>query len=240
MHASELQTKMGTGWQVIADSHPMVVDLVLRAAELTAALDQTHRAGRNCIPFSQLSLLIGVFQHDIYDLNIVATNSESTTDSRESIYQISRLSLQIYSEVVFFPAPEPSRVRERLAEQLRRALTLYLCMKPPGADDVYQELIQWATIMGTVASEATRHRMWYLRQVRNIIIEDSLTWKQLESSLFSFLWWDYTFEEHVLDIWNNAQAFAEEEKVFTANASTDDSQGSFRVAAACSNRAPDD
>ncbi len=214
MQASQLRVMMGTGWQAIADSHSTVVDLALRAADLTSALDQTFRAGLNCLPFSQLSLLIGVFQHDLYDLNFVANNSELATDDSDRIYHMSRLGLLIYSEVVLFPAPEPSRVRERSAEQLRRVLTLQHSKRIPQVDDIHRDLVSWATVMGAVAAEATRHRDWYLRQLKNMILDNNLTWDKIKNSIVSFLWWEYTFEEHMLDIWNDAQALTEDAQSF--------------------------
>ncbi len=223
-HAIQLYTIMGTGWQVMAESHPKIVDLALRAVELTSAVDQSYRVGRNCLQFSQLTLLVTVFQHDLYDLAFRAETSDLVAADLSCIFQISCLSLQIYSDVVLFPAPESSAVRQRLAEQLRQALTLYQSRERSEADDRDRKLVRWATVMGAVASESTSYRDWYLRQIKNMIVNDNLTRESLKDSLVSFLWWEYAFEEHVLDIWDDALISTAEKRVFTVRAVADVSQ----------------
>jgi hypothetical protein len=199
---------MGSGWKILAESHPEIMKLALRAGEITAALDQSCRAGQGCLPFSQLTLLGIAFQHDLYNLESPVDRSSSHDDSSHWIFEICRFALQIYSDVVLFPAPESSRVRQRLAAQLWGPLAAYNTARNPETDAGYRELILWATVMGAVSSEATRHRDWYLRQLIKMVIDQNLSWEIFRRSLTRFLWWEYTLGEHGRDIWKNAWELA--------------------------------
>ncbi|KIW67785.1 hypothetical protein PV04_07014 [Phialophora macrospora] len=206
--AAELCFNMGSGWKMLTESHPEIVKLALRAGEITAALDQSCRAGQGCLSISQLTLLGTVLQHDLYSLEPPADRSSSHDDDYHSIFDICRFALQIYSDVVIFPAPESSRVRQRLAAQLWGPLAAYNAAHNPDTDTSHRELILWAIVMGAVSSEATRHRDWYLRQLLKMVIDQNLGWEIFKRSLATFLYWEYTLGEHVRDIWKDAWGLA--------------------------------
>ena len=199
---------MGTGWDVLQHIHPKIVNMALRATDLTVALDQTCRGGTGCLTLGQISLLAFVFQYDLCDLNPATESPRISPGSSDQLFMICLLALQIYSDVVLFPIAETYGIRPRRARQLQTALISYSTTRDLATDHLYRELILWATIMGAVSSEATRHREWYLRQIMNVIIEKKLTWDHLQSCLVRFLWWDYTFDEHVRAIWKDAWATA--------------------------------
>ncbi|ETI21852.1 hypothetical protein G647_05921 [Cladophialophora carrionii CBS 160.54] len=206
--AAELCFNMGSGWKMLAESHPEIVKLALRAGEITSALDQSCRGGQGCLPFPQLVILAIAFQHDLYSLESPADHSSSPEDACCWTSEICRFALQIYSDVVLFPAPESSGVRQRLAAQLWGPLAAYNAARDPDTDTCYRELILWATVMGAVSAEATKHRDWYLRQLVKMVIDQNISWEIFKRSLARFLWWEYTLGEHVRDIWKDAWGLA--------------------------------
>ena len=201
--AVRLLSVLGKGWGEMRNTQPILARLAQRAALLTEALDQTWRAGPRHLSYRELCLLALVLQHDLYSTNTSPSSLEESPAKNE-VFNVSRLALQIYSEVVLFPLAGVYAGKRRLAVELCEALTRYKRSKSSDVDGKYTRLVLWAVVMGAVASEALELRDWYLRELNQITREENLSWNDLKTSLTQYLWWDYTFEEHTRDIWNDA------------------------------------
>ncbi|KAJ9616904.1 hypothetical protein H2200_000624 [Cladophialophora chaetospira] len=201
---------MGSGWIDLQRNHPQIVNMALRAAELTVALDQAVRGGNGCLTLGQMSLLAFVFQYDLCNLNPDMKNLLLAAGSSpwDQLSMICLFGLQIYSDVVLFPNAEFYGIRPRLARWLQAALTAHRLTEDSSTDLSYWEVILWATVMGAVAAEGTRHRHWYLFQLSTIMVDRELSWESLQDHLRRFLWWDYTFDERLSKIWEDARAVA--------------------------------
>jgi len=211
VRAWELLSTMASGFDILEDTHPDIVELARRAAELTASLDQSWETRPGHISLVHMSLLTLVFQYDLYSLN-GPENGRAGLNYANIMFHISRLSLQIFSDIVLFPSAEVYGTKLRLAKELRQTLLVYHRTRLP-ADDIYWDMILWAVVMGTVSAEVTKYRDWYLRTLVNMVLELNLSWNDLKRRLQNFLWWDYTFEEHVKAIWKDAWGAASEESL---------------------------
>ncbi len=138
----------GRGWQVLQDDHPEIVKLALYAIRLTACLDQSHRRGPDCFSLKDLGILATVFQHDLYELNPAAGGGDRKQDP---IFNVARLALQIYSDLVLFPAAETYHAKDRLCRELSGILREYFDVGAPRFDE-HKTLVLWAAVMGVVGS----------------------------------------------------------------------------------------
>ena len=208
--ATLFRQTMGKGWIILQRNCPQLVEMAFRAADLTVALDQTIRGGNGCLTLGQMGLLAFVFQYDLCDLNPDTKNLRLPAWSLplDQLSMICLLGLQIYSDVVLFPNAEFYGIRPRLARWLQEALTVHTPTDDSSTDALHWELILWTTVMGAVAAEGTPYRDWYLLQLRTMIVDIELGWESLQTHLWSFLWWDYTFNEHVRRIWEDAKIVA--------------------------------
>jgi hypothetical protein len=216
LEATKLLSTLGQGWRGLQNTQPLLAGLAQRAALLTVALDQTWRAGAGHLPYRVLCLLALVFQHELYSTNASPCFSEKSLESSDELFNIGRLALQVYSEVVLFPLTGVYAARPRLAAELRGALIRYKQTKDVEREGEYTSLLLWAVFMGAVASEGIRLRDWYLKQVNQIVARENLVWDDVESRLTRYLWWEYMFEEHTRDIWEDARSLVSRRQIFVS------------------------
>jgi hypothetical protein len=79
--------------------------------------------------------------------------------------------------------------------------------------NAHSRLLLWVTVMGTIISEGTDHRDWYLRKLLHLMGKMNLkpeSWTVFKGILVTFLWWDYVFEDHARDIWDDAWSMVSE------------------------------
>ena len=202
--AARLQSVLGKAWGEMRNTQPILARLAQRAALLTVALDQTWRAGPGHLSYRELCLQALVLQHDLYNTNASLSLFEKSPAKEDEIFNVGRLVLQIYSEVVLFPLAGVYSGRLRLAVELCGALTRCKQSRSSDVDGSHTRLVLWAVVMGAVASEALKLRDWYLNEFNQIVTKENLSWNDLKTFLTRYLWWDYTFEEHTRDIWNDA------------------------------------
>ncbi|KEF54833.1 uncharacterized protein A1O9_09275 [Exophiala aquamarina CBS 119918] len=202
----ELMLEMRTGWctSVLQNSHPDIVKLAIRAAQLTVALGQNHRAGEGHLSLPVICALTTVFQHDLNELN--PQEIRVPKEHHNDMFDACRLGIQIFSDLILFPTAQSFSAKPRLITDLRRILTAYHLSEEGamGNSDPNSRLLLWITFMGTVISEGTGHRDWYLRKLLYLVRKMSLqseSWTVFKGILVTFLWWDYVLEDHARDIW---------------------------------------
>ncbi len=190
----------GRGWQVLEDDHPEIVLLALYAIKLTACLDQGHRCGFESLALKDLAILATIFQHDLYKLNPAPGTKNLVCDL---IFDIARLGLQIYSDLVLFPAAETYHAKHRLCQELLATTRMFFETGAPRFDET-KMLVLWALVMGAIGSDTAYRRDWYLRRIIGLVIQLDHDWESFKASMEYFLWWDYIFEARVSDIWKEA------------------------------------
>ena len=192
----------GQGWQFLQDLHPEVVKLAMYAIRLTACLDQSHRGGLGRFSLKELGLLGTIFQHDLYEINPMPGAGDLVHDPT---FNITRLALQIYSDLVLFPAAEIYHARNRLYRELMGALRDYF---DAGYSpySVQQVLALWAVVMGAMVSEFTYERGWYLQKMSELLTELDLEWGTFKTCMEQFIWWDYMLDDRARDTWEAALA----------------------------------
>ncbi|KAJ9605084.1 hypothetical protein H2200_010474 [Cladophialophora chaetospira] len=190
----------GHGWHVLQEDHPELVELALCGIRLTACLDQSHRRGAGCFPLKDLGILATSFLHDLYELEPALGAGILDPDP---IFDIARLALQIYSDLVLFPAAETYRAKDRLCRELLGILKGYFDGGVPNSDE-HSALVLWAVVLGATGSESPYHRGWFLRRMTKLVVQLNHRWETSKTSMKQFLWWDYIFEERMKDIWEEA------------------------------------
>jgi len=200
--AKQHLSALGKGWLGMQESQPLFSRLARRAALLTAALDQTMRAGPGHLSYAEVCVSAFMLQHDLCLTNPSSSFGEDAPESGDEVSDICRLSLHIFFEVVLFTAVGVYAAKPRLATELRVALTR---IQKRRNTNQYSELILWAVFMGAVAAEDDFNlRDWYLVRFDQIVIQQDLGWLALKRQLTEYLWWDFTFEERTRDIWRDA------------------------------------
>jgi hypothetical protein len=190
----------GRGWQILQQDHPDIVKLALYAIRLTACLDQTQRRGPEHLSLKELGILATIFQHDLYELNPTLGAGDLT---RDPLSNIARLALQIYSDLVLFPAAETYHAKDRLCRELLATLRQYFSDGAPQFDEL-KVLILWAVVLGAIASDSTYNRDWYLRRMIGLVIQLDLDWDTFKACMEQFIWWDYMFDDRVSNAWAEA------------------------------------
>ncbi|OCT46625.1 hypothetical protein CLCR_02097 [Cladophialophora carrionii] len=190
----------GRGWQVLQQDHPDILKLGLYAIRLTACLDQTYRRGPEHLSLKELGILATIFQHDLYELNPILGAGDL---SRDPLSNIARLALQIYSDLVLFPAAETYHAKDRLGRELLATLREYFSGRAARFDEL-KELILWAVVLGAVASDSGYNRDWYLRRMAGLVIQLDLDWDTFKTCMEQFIWWDYMFDDRVRKAWEEA------------------------------------
>ena len=154
--AAELFALSEMGWKasMIAESYPELVIIAIRAARLTAAVDQSYRHGKGGLPYFVLCGLATIYQHDLNQFNPA---NEDTFDEEiipGDIFHVVRLAIQIFSNLVLFPLSQGWAAKPRLRTDMKRALIAYgpLLRQPGPKDNEYYpdsaSLILWESSHG--------------------------------------------------------------------------------------------
>ncbi|KAK5040164.1 hypothetical protein LTS07_000661 [Exophiala sideris] len=200
--AKQFLSILGRGWLEMPESQSLFSRLAQRAALLTAALDQTMRAGQGHLTYAEVCVSAFMLKHDLCLTNPSSSFDDAGPEIGDELANICRLALHVFFEVVLFPAVGTYAAKPRLASELRTALTRFQKRK-----DIVQyfKLILWAVFMGTVAAEDDpKLRNWFLVRFNLMVIQEDLGWLALKQQLTEYLWWDFTFEERTRDIWRDA------------------------------------
>ena len=211
--AQSLFSTMQTGWStsILIKRHADLVVLAINAARLTAVLDHSQRRCEGSVPMFVICGLTTVYQHDLNQMNPQSADTFVPERNPDDIFHVARLAIQIYTNLVLFPLSLGWASKPRLCKDMRRALTAYhhvsrpiLLEDTPNFDD-QSTLLLWATVMGTVISEGMRDRYWYMRRLIHLISKMDFaanSWTKFRAILVRYLWWDYVFDQHARDIWD--------------------------------------
>jgi hypothetical protein len=120
----------------------------------------------------------------------------------DCVYEIVRLSLLVYNNMVVYPMPPISGVQARLTKSLRAALDCLLRMDSSMA--VYHSSwLVWSIMLGGISGESNEDQDWF-RDIFCILLEANPglhEWQSLSDLLFSFLWSEYVLDEEAFDFW---------------------------------------
>lgn len=167
---------------------------------VVAALDQHVREGKNSASLPELLRARNAVQYHL----LCVRAGESISDTGQSLFDICRLGLLIFSNMVLFPLPTESGVAEMLVGSLRerllesQALESHVCMWSQHAD-----FLTWIVVLGSMAATATSHSHWYTQCLADIILGDCpQEWHHLENTTLSrYAWWNYTCSSLGHGIW---------------------------------------
>lgn len=216
LEAHTLCSNLGRGFLVVRDTSSELFKIVLRAAELTAALDQLHRLGVGHLDGLEMAMLTIVFQHNLYSLSRPLSTTVAETQSlREYRYDLCRVSLAIYSDFVLFPSTPGYNVQPRLAGEVSQLLLAIDKEDTATADgDGWSDILLWATVMGGIAANgASSRRRWYQERLYRQTIMKGISFTQLTNCMSTLLWWDHVFEDRLADLWMEALHFGQPQAV---------------------------
>lgn len=164
------------------------MEVIGMSCVLLAGLDQYLRETASAPSLPSLVRARSVFQHRLTSLQPI---DMTCAIFDEQIREICRVTLLIFSNMVFFPLPHVSGVNTRLVASLRYSISI------TGDEFFLQnlELMTWALMVGGIAAFPTEHRSWFASTFRNNLIWHANDWSEVEGILGAHLWWDYVCED---------------------------------------------
>lgn len=122
----------------------------------------------------------------------------------ECLYEIVRLSLLAYNNLVVYPMPPVSGVQVRLTKSLRVALEYLLAMN--GSESLYRShWLVWSIMLGGISGERDEDRDWY-RDLFCLLLEINPglhEWQSLVDLLSSFLWSGSVLDSEGFEFWSD-------------------------------------
>ena len=209
--ANDLLATLGVGFRLRDHGSDFQLrQLLLSACRLTAAIDEFHRNAAGRSPLYILVVQAISFQHRMLCLPPTSTvetePGQIGLEDEDYIYQITRLTTFIYSDLVIFPTAEARQGRQCLASLLKEQLLLYFQnhRHQLSASSTFDHLLLWSLVLGGIASYNSANREWYAMQVFEHITSRELTWEGLQAILRTFLYWDYVLAPPTEDLWVEA------------------------------------
>ncbi|EXJ69977.1 uncharacterized protein A1O5_07050 [Cladophialophora psammophila CBS 110553] len=199
-----LSEKLGHGFHGIDKALTAgVCEAVGRGVEATVALDHYHRH-ENCQPrLVDVMLAANEAQRSFLELN-----SKEGFGLEQLVHSCCRLGSLIYSDMVLFPMPSCTKIKPRLAQELRQFLEESQEMQviiEEGKDSI-SDMILWVLVMGGIAAAFTENRQWFQTRLRRRIKSDakfkSGTWAEFKWHVSKFLWWDPVVDGPAMKLWN--------------------------------------
>ncbi|KIW82118.1 hypothetical protein Z517_05145 [Fonsecaea pedrosoi CBS 271.37] len=139
------------------------------------------------------------------------THSISETFS-DHIYDIARIALRIYSNLILFPMNPSGGTSRILAGALREAI-----MESERANpwqlfpDTCKRMMLWALVLGGIqvddgVTDANAERTWFVEQLADVMsFIDVLSWHQVEECLAAFMWLDIILNPTAVELWADAR-----------------------------------
>lgn len=119
------------------------------------------------------------------------------------LYEVVRLSLLIYNNLVVYPMPPISTVDARLTRSLRVALDRFFVVNC--STTAYRSTwLVWALILGGISDENDELRDWYRGHFCRLLeVQPKLhEWENLANLLSSFLWCGFILDEEAQNFWS--------------------------------------
>jgi len=126
----------------------------------------------------------------------------------ENIYEIGRISLRIYSNLVLFPMNPQAGTGGILAGALREAI-----LQSNSASswrllsNTCKRMLLWALMLGGIQVDdgvvcAEEEKAWFVEQLAEVSSSTGLlTWQQVEECLSSFMWLDFVLNPAAVELW---------------------------------------
>jgi hypothetical protein len=126
----------------------------------------------------------------------------------ENIYEIGRISLRIYSNLVLFPMNPRGGTGGILAGALREAILQSNNASPWRLlPNTCKRMLLWALMLGGIQVDdgvvyAEEERAWFVEQLAEVSSSIGLlTWQQVEECLSSFMWLDFVLNPAAVGLW---------------------------------------
>ena len=196
--AKQLLLKVGSSFDDYLELDTPCREAIKLCCELLVGLDQFQRRSATSPSLSALVKARNAVQHEVLCLQSFNLSIQSTDDRTSDLC---RISLLLFSCMVFFPIPQPTGVHLRLVTQLRHAID--------GAGAAVwnsrRNLLAWIQVLGGIGASATAHRSWYVNTFAENALRHFDSWDDLKRILETHLWWDYMFDEASERFWHEAQ-----------------------------------
>jgi hypothetical protein len=132
--------------------------------------------------------------------------------------------------MVLFPLPSCTRLKSRLAQELKRLLeelekSEATSEEATGSNtSLLADMLVWVTVMGGIAASFTPNRRWFADRLRSRLTGSAQaearnhkwTWLDFERLVSSFLWWNPVVDATAANLWKEAT------EVDVADKTTDD------------------
>ncbi|KAJ9605447.1 hypothetical protein H2200_010104 [Cladophialophora chaetospira] len=188
--------ELGDGFQILAgqsDTTRMLKENLVR----TAAITREFRALESTFTRTpKIHALINIAWITHHQLLSLPANADADTDSSSGtinfIYAATRTAALIYHSTVVCPITSSTDVEDQLAEQLREAPSgpWPELVSDNGHID-YRDLMLWVLLMGSIAATFSKHRKWFITQLRERGDQMGVdSFSAFQSRMSRFLWFE--------------------------------------------------
>lgn len=132
----------------------------------------------------------------------VKQSRETLSKVERHIYEIVRLALLIFNNLVIYPLPPHTGLDTRLSRILRDEIHAAM-INEPDLKDQHAELLLWALVLGGISDYHGLQRSWYVEEARDILsrMPHLRRWINMEKTLTSFLWSDFVLDTEAIKFW---------------------------------------
>lgn len=120
------------------------------------------------------------------------------------LFEIVRLALLTYNNLVIYPLSPTNAVGIRLALKLRTVLEASI-KDFPVLWTIYPKLFLWTLLLGGISDAAETERGWYKAQFHRLALSPAvfmLHWHEVERCFISFLWQSDVLNVEAIKFWN--------------------------------------
>ena len=134
------------------------------------------------------------------------TSVDEVSEENSRIYEIVRIAVLIYNNLVLYPLPPVSGVDTRLALSLKSELEIAL-EDQPSIWKLYPKLLLWGFMLGGISDNKDSEREWFKEHFRKLTTSTFAVfrqWSQIERCLTSYLWLDSVLNEEAIKFWEES------------------------------------
>jgi hypothetical protein len=125
----------------------------------------------------------------------------------ELVFNILKISLLIYNNLVLFPLPPVSGVDTRLALSLKTSIEAAL-LEWPTLWEVHPKLLLWALMLGGISDSKDLERPWFLEKFGDLLADqfaECCKWSQVENLLTSCMWLGGILSDEGITFWADSR-----------------------------------
>ncbi|KIW69929.1 hypothetical protein, variant [Phialophora macrospora] len=188
--AAQMMQVMGSGFSEL--QHEEMRQTLLLMCEATVALDHCHRGGSLPPAIWDVARIRLAVQHRLCWFEPLTPEQTSLADIQS---ELCRLSALIYSDLVLFPIPEQSSVKQPLLYDLSRALDKYESGHRSLEFD--RDFLAWCVMLAAAASTShTVFRSQYIQRLETVIRSDERlrNWDFYKGLVRRYIWWGYLLD----------------------------------------------